>query len=521
MGPKKRKAYTHKKQHIMVSTNPVGRPQVRAKQMPLPGKAQLASMLWTENYWELLDKMLDDHPELAQIVTNYIAANKSRYEKRLQDEQLQSYLRKQKFKLAGVLQTILCTGHHIRGTQLLKLMKSGVLLREHAAAKRWTQDVKSGFVLSKETTKSYMQEMLRSKPVPDGDYSSFLVEVCIDQLHLRQGCRKGGYHRSVERADEDGEKVTVKSITVMNMHEYPVDNNPLGLTKDEEDWIRQHGPYTEHKSEVYKELDYSACCDSLYDFWEEDCELLQLVMAMPEMEGATDLDVLLALAARPQYSHPPTHHIIHKPKIDADTNNYDDTQTTWNWTLEKFPDAGAIIVDCDGQANGMLCNAKSIRPERYVACIPKAADCHGECHIGYSQHELYMPDLGQPLSDAMGFKKIEVKPKDMDKDRFNNHKYLNIGMAIASKLVLIRKFGLESVSNPRRLQETVECHAGYKILFFYKLQCGGPQLMFQRAQRSNRADRINQCWAWGWHTCRCVHKTNYIQYAVQRAHAIR
>ena len=363
--------------------------------------------------------------------------------------------------------------------------------------------------------------MLKVRPQQPGDYTPYIVEVCIDQLHLRQGCRKGGYHRAVERVDESGKKVTVKQMTVMNLHEYPIDNAKLGMTMEEVAFMRDNGPYTEPKSMVYDELNYDAAVSSLYDFWEEDCEILRLVTNTEDMAGATDLDILLSLAARPKYSSPATHMNIHKPKLDADTNNYDDTQVIWTWILSKFPDAVAIIVDADGQGNGMLCNCKNIRPERYTACIPKAADMHGEGHIGYSQHELYYEALGKPVADALEFKKIEKRPKDLQQDRFDNHKYFNIALGISAKLVLIREYGLEAVSNPRRLQQLLESNAGHKILFHFKLESGGPQMMWQRAQRSNRASRLNQCWAWGWHTCRAMHKTQYIQYCVQRAHSIR
>ena len=46
-------------------------------------------------------------------------------------------------------------------------------------------------------------------------------------------------------------------------------------------------------------------------------------------------------------------------------------------------------------------------------------------------------------------------------------------------------------------------------------------MMWQRAQRSNRASRLNELWAWGFHLWRCAHRTNYQGYVVQRAYAIK
>jgi hypothetical protein len=383
MPPKKRKHFTHKKAHSLqsaASNDDDDSCQLQLK-ATASSKQELCQMLWAEDYWELIDKTLADHPELAQLISAFVSANQSRYKERLDGEKLARYLRKEKFKLATILQSVLALGHNIKGTECIKLIKSGVLLRQHCGSKRWSQDVKAGIVMGKDATVEHLKRMKQVRPEPKGQFTPFLVEVCIDQLHLRVGCRKRGYHRSVERADEEGNKVTVKSMTVMNLHEYPIENSLLGLTEEEVEWMRFHGPYTESKDEVFDELDYVKAVNSLYDFWEEDCEILSLVMEMPEMSGATDLDILLALAARPKHHCKPTPMKIHKPKLDRDTNCYDDTQDIWTWIMCKFPEAIAVIINADGQGNGMICNTKNIRTERYTACIPKAADMHAEGHL--------------------------------------------------------------------------------------------------------------------------------------------
>ena len=315
----------------------------------------------------------------------------------------------------------------------------------------------------------------------------------------------------------------------MNLHEYPVDNSLLGMTPEEAEDIRENGPYTEPASNVYEELDYDKAKDALFDMWEEDCEILVATgegmgFSIADLDGADKqrvIAVAVKLAARPQHQSTKTPMKIHIPRLDSDTNNYDDMQDFWTWILTKWPDVVACILHLDGQGVGMLGNSKSIRPERYIVCVPKAADCHGEAHFDYAGHELFYEALHKPMSTAFEFKKIEKRPMNLEQDRFDNHKYWNIEAAVASHVVLVRKFGIEMVSQPRRLELLVQNFAGYKVLFYFKLLAGGPAMMWQRAQRSNRAQRLNELWAWGFHLWRAAHRTNYQGYCVQRAYAIK
>ena len=519
-----RRNFTHKKEHRPVSDAPIGRPRTvvkRRKSTPMP---DLIRMLWSDSYWGILEQLIDDHPELAQIITAYLQQHRSRYADRLEGEHLARYMQKQKFKLANVIQVVLSMGHQLKGTQILKLIKSGVSMQQRLETKRWQQEVKAGTILDKHTTFKYVEQMTDCRPSAFGEAETpYIVDVCIDQLHLYRGCRKGHYHRSVERTDQEGNKVKVMEVTVMNLHEYPVDNSMLGLTEEEVEWMRINGPYTEPTELVFDELQYASCLKSLYEFWEEDLFIVNEVFTRSESEGddAALLEACMRLVARPEYTQPQTVMRVHTPRVDRDTNSYDDTQEIWNWILSKYSDAVAIIVNYDGQACGMMGNAKSVRLERYTACVPKAADMHGEGNLGYAADALYHESFPGPLSKALGFKKIEKHPQNMDKDRFDNHKDFHLAAGVAATYVLIKIHGIEVVKNPRRLQQYVEVDAGQKVLFYFKLQCAGPQIMWQRAQRSNRAHRLNQLWAYGFHTARATHHTNYQTYCVMRAHAIR
>ena len=277
---------------------------------------------------------------------------------------------------------------------------------------------------------------------------------------------------------------------------------------------------------MYDELDFNTALSSLYEFWIEDCEIFttaseQMGVDVDTCDADTLIKLGLKLAARPKYTEGKTPMKIHTPRCDSDTNNYQDMQDFWTWLLTKWPDAVAIVAHLDGQGVGMLGNAKSIRPERYISCVPKAADMHGEAHFDFAGSEIYFEALSHPMSKAMGFKKIDKRPMNLEQDKFDNIKYWNIGAGVASHVVLVRKFGLEACSDPHRLETLVGGFAGYKILFYYKLQCAGPAMMWQRAQRSNRAGRLNQCWAWGFHLWRTAHRTNYQGYCVQRAYTVR
>ena len=82
----------------------------------------------------------------------------------------------------------------------------------------------------------------------------------------------------------------------------------------------------------------------------------------------------------------------------------------------------------------MFCCAKSMRQERHTTCIPKAADMHGEGHVGYSQHEQHWEVLIKPSAEALQFKKLTKKPADMEQDKMDNHKHYDIALAIAAFL---------------------------------------------------------------------------------------
>ena len=522
--------WTRKKEWRPVSDNPIGRPATKIVVKCTPA-TDLLPLLWGDDYWQLTEQLLQEHPELVGIVEGYLGSSQGRYAKRLGEQQLARYLQGQKYKLATIVQNILSNGHHIKGTHILKIAKSIVSLRQRRERKEWDADVKAGLLLNQKTTKAYVKMLTESMPeVPIGESTPYIVEVCADQYHLWRGCTKGRYHRAVERVDEHGKKVKVEQCTVMNLHEYPVDNSILGMTHEEVEQIKEHGPYTEPASNVYDELDFNTAKECLYDFWQEDCEIfvesaINDLGVDPLLMDACDVPTLiqmaLKLAARPKYPCTKTPMKIHVPRCDSDTNNYDDMQDFWTWILTKWPDAVAIVMHLDGQGVGMLGNSKSIRPERYSTCVPKAADMHGEAHFDFAGHEVYHEALHRPMSTAMGMKKIEKRPMNLDQDRFDNHKYWGIETTVACHVVLVNKFGIEMVSNPRRLQTLVQAFAGYKILFYFKLQAGGPAMMWQRAQRSNRAQRLNELWAWGFHLWRCSHRTNYQGYCVQRAYAVK
>lgn len=428
---------------------------------------------------------------------------------------------------------MLSIGHNQRGTQIIKLLKSINALKQRVDHLTWKSDVKAGILLSKEATFKYLKMMTECMPVPNIDATKWVVQVCIDQLHLYRGCIKGRVHRSSERADKDtGKKVKVQSITVMNLHEYPVDNSELRMTEEEAETIRRDGPYTEPLTEVYDELDWDKSLENLYDFWREDCEILEQAMPSQYGSGTSDtlnadeittvVDWLLILAARPHHQCSKTPVVIHKPLCARDTNCYDDIQSVWSWILQKFPEAVVIVVHSDGQCNGMFGNAKGIRPERYEACVPMAADMHAEGHVGvYATHELFFECLGKPVSDELGFEKILKKVMDLDKDRFSNHKDFQQALGVACKAVLVMAYGFGAFSDVRRLEQMVATTPGHTVIFYYALMAGGPSLMWQRAQRSDRMMRLNECWSWGFHAARATHKTNYQVYSVMRAHTIR
>lgn len=534
--PKLRKnggSFSYKgKQHKPVSNNPIGRPRVRELQPKATKINDMLHMLWADDYWPLIEKLLSDHPDLAQVLSAFVLNNRGRYIKRLADEGLCNYLKKEKFKIATVLQQLLAIGHQQKGTEIIKLLSSIVAMKQRVDTMKWKADVKAGILLTKATTNKYVAMMTACKPAPNIESTKWIVQVCIDQLHLYRGCTKGHYHRAVERVDEDGKKVHVEAITVMNLHEYPVDNHELGMTEEEADNMRTNGPYTEPLSEVYDELDFQKATQALYSFWDEDCDILSKAQNHIEQSGNysafsdNDVDEIvswaLILGDRPQHIMPKTDMIIHKPLCDRDTNCYDDVQSVWSWILQKWPEAVCIVVHSDGQCNGMIGNAKGIRPERFVAAVPMAADMHAEGHIGtYSTHEMFYECLSKSVADHLEFKKIIKKVMDLDKDRFDNHKDFQLALGIACKVVLILQYGFGAFCDVHRLEAMVDANPGHKVLFYYALMAGGPSLMWQRAQRSDRMSRLNQCWAYGFHTARCTHKTNYQIYSVMRAHSIR
>ena len=121
-----------------VAANPIGRPRVRTITVKATPIRDLLPLLWHDDYWLLIDQLLEQHPALVELLQGYLNITASRYKDRLDDQPLVRYLQAQKFKIATIVQTLVTTGHQLRGTHILKMAKSIVSLRQRLERKRFS-----------------------------------------------------------------------------------------------------------------------------------------------------------------------------------------------------------------------------------------------------------------------------------------------------------------------------------------------------------------------------------------------
>ena len=132
----------------------------------------LVAMLWCEDYWELIDQILDANPELHNQLSSHLKQHESRYSERLHGEKLARYLQRKRFKVASVIQSLLALGHASSGTDCLKLIKSMVKLRKKEDHQLWLADVKAGQCLERKATVKYVKMMGNCRPKPGGEFES-------------------------------------------------------------------------------------------------------------------------------------------------------------------------------------------------------------------------------------------------------------------------------------------------------------------------------------------------------------
>jgi hypothetical protein len=157
------------------------------------------------------------------------------------------------------------------------------------------------------------------------------------------------------------------------------------------------------------------------------------------------------------------------------------------------------------------------RPDRYGHIILLPGGMHESIHtLVYAGQHSYSECLTMNISDAMGFKKIDKRPQDLEQDKADAHKNFLLAIACCCKFLLIQKYGATMTSKRMQTAVVASGDAGDMVMFFFNLQVGEQLIKYQHATRASQGNTMDACKNWmaflGW----ANHKTTY-----NRVHIIR
>ena len=440
----------------------------------------LHTLLWADDYWPIIDHMLQRHPDLVQLLELWLAKNKNKWKPG--DNTLIGHLQKEKMTVANVVQIMVSIGRTKTGVTALKVMKTISALKQKVPHATMQAEVKLRSMLSLNTARRRLKDMKALRPPPNFVVSKKVIELVVDQLHLFRGCKKRRTHRAVERVGEDGTKLTVESVTILQMMEYPVD--AAWFSDEDLADITQYGVYTEYADILFDQdiFDFDETRSKMYDLMDEHARLLHT--ACGGDVNLLDNNILL-LMARPNYDPGgPTYSTVLAPITHCDTNNYRDMQRKTNRIFADYPDACAIFEHSDAQTIINNLNTQKKRPQRLDHIIPVAGNLHAAGNIGcFAGHHLYYECYIGPAAQAVSFEKIEEKPSNLEADKLNNNQHFNVALTIATKYVLIKRHGFSTALASRRLGTACALNYADTLMFHYLLEQGEPNLGWIRASR--------------------------------------
>ena len=508
-----------KKRHIgaavAAAARPLGRPRIRVQRAARMTDEQLHRLLWHDDYWPIIDHMLQQQPELVQVLTDWLRTNRSRYQPGI--DSLLVYLKKERISMANIVQIMLSIGRKKTGCTPLKVIKTISALKQKVPYATMQAEVKLKTMLTLNTARQRLKDMKALRPPPKFAVSNKIIELVVDQLHMFRGCRKRRTHRAVERVGEDGTKLMVEKVCILQMIDYPVDN--AWFTQQDLYDIANHGVYTEYADIMFTNdvFDFDATRGKMFDLMDEHALMLHDACGGDPLKLHDNIFVLMA---RPDYDpNGPTYSNVLTPITHCDTNNYRDMQRKTNRMFGDYPDAIAFLEHSDAQTIINTINTQKKRPQRLDHIIPVPGNLHAAGNIGtYAGHHMYYECYIEAAAEAVKFEKIEEKPHNLEGDKLNNHQYFNCALSLATKYMLIKRHGFTTVCNSRRLEQVCALTYADTVMFHFLLEQGEPCMGWIRASRSNRATLYDHLWGWSFQLARANHNTNYQQVCVARAH---
>jgi hypothetical protein len=134
------------------------------------------------------------------------------------------------------------------------------------------------------------------------------------------GCKQKKQCRASERVDEEGRRVNVEQVTVLNILEFPVDVSKYQLTPEEQQAIKATGIYCKSFESVLPHFEYRQAQHWCKEVWKEAQEVMAASRTTVE-----DPQRVLMLVARPQYDTEATYVNYGDCIPGCDTNSYKDT----------------------------------------------------------------------------------------------------------------------------------------------------------------------------------------------------
>jgi hypothetical protein len=513
--------FTHKKTYSKADPAKPGpgRPQKQAAAdyLDVATKEELRELVWSGEYDKFVEITIRQHPELACLIFGEVQS--TAYCKKLAKAGgTDTYLQSKSLAVANVVNIVARTSNCKR-RQLIVVLKSVSALRQCVPTRFWRMEVKQRNLLDRQVTVDFVKFLAQKLPKPPFDATELVFTICLDQCHFWQGCANKGRKRGRERVDEDGQRLSVMQVTVINALSAPVPKVLVGnWTHADATYIAHNGIYTEPFDLVLNYLDPAKCTLFLMEIYKE------FVSTFHKVHTETDCwkEAVLSLISKPKWEEVAhqdgaTHVDFHTPLLNCDTKSRRDIYRILLWVIMLSPRAIVRRVLADGQGIIGIMAAKVRKPDKWKSIWPDPVDLHAFSHDIFAGHEIYFTALLEPCAKHLQRRHIVEAPANMEDDAHDHHKDFNVIVTAAILVFWFKHLPHAMLVNPGRFHTQIKCNAGMHVMFWYVFQVGIPILCWISAVRKNSLYHMDGLWNWFYHLNRCVHKTQMAKISVIRA----
>ena len=272
--------------------------------------------------------------------------------------------------------------------------------------------------------------MTQSSPQAPFEPTTDIIELCYDQCDMWKGCSNKHGSRAMERVDEDGKRIGVEKITIVNILEFVIPKQFTFTAAERAHLLNGNGIYELPFDVIIPHHNYTSCRAWLSEAWSQNSAIF-----LGAFEDGEDdpISAGLYLIHRPDYTTEPTFYSLPNPLFDCDTKAHKDTArilkhaTTRkievhedeDFTVKHYRPLCVRLIG-DGQTVLNCKNAVRLNPDKYNGVVVDAADMHAEGHSTYAGHGLFYMALLESCANAVQRRHILPHPTDLEEDKFNH-----------------------------------------------------------------------------------------------------